>query len=272
MVVFVIGEEYSRRDDIHAAFGGQRQGGISTPAGQPYIFIFTGKSGEQHGYADGWQENGVFLYTGEGQKGDMKFRAGNKAIRDHAANGKDLLLFEALGKQKPVRYLGRFSCPSWDTFQEHDSDGNYRECIQFHLVPSDEERVEQIITSSSEETRSMSLDQLRVRALAASKPEQARQWRKAPQVYRARSQAVRDYVLARAQGRCELTGRTAPFRTKSGEPYLEVHHTRRLSDGGPDDPRHVAAICPSVHREIHFGQHGDKLNSELVAKLKEIEG
>lgn len=269
MTPFLIGEEYSRRDNIHAVFGGQRQGGISTPDGLPYIFIFTGKSGEQHGYADGWQENGVFLYTGEGQRGDMTFRAGNKAIRDHAVNGKDLLLFEALGKRKPVRFLGSFSCPSWDTFNGPDREGNERTCIQFHLVPSDQERLEPVEASPA--ASSMSLEQLRLRALAASKPEQARQWRNAQQAYRARSQAVRDYVLARAAGRCELTGQTAPFRTKSGEPYLEVHHTRRLSDGGPDDPRHVAAICPAVHREIHFGQNGDELNYELIAKLKKIE-
>lgn len=119
MVPFMIGEEYSRRDDIHAVFGGQSQSGISTPRGHPYIFIFTGKNGEQHGYADGWQENGVFLYTGEGQKGDMKFKAGNKAIRDHNVNGKELLLFEALGKKKPIRFLGIYSCQAWDTCCEN---------------------------------------------------------------------------------------------------------------------------------------------------------
>ncbi|WP_417478768.1 HNH endonuclease [Maricaulis sp.] len=270
MIPFVIGEEYSRRDDIHAAFGGQRQGGISTPSEHPYVFIFTGKSGEQHGYTDGWQDNEIFLYTGEGQRGDMTFKAGNKAIRDHTLNGKDLLLFEALGKRKPVRYLGIFSCQSWGAFRGPDSDGNERECIQFHLVPADETQVVPVEATSSA-ARSMSLEELKERALAASKPELALQWRNARQAYRSRSQAVRDYVLARAAGSCELTGKPAPFRTKSGEPYLEVHHTRRVSDGGPDDPRHVAAICPTVHREIHFGQNGDKLNSELVAKLKQIE-
>lgn len=270
IVPYVIGEEYSRRDDIHAAFGGQRQGGISTPSGHPYIFIFTGKSGERHGYADGWQENGVFLYTGEGQKGDMTFKAGNKAIRNHVTDGKELLLFEALGKQKPVRYLGSYCCQSWDTFRGTDSEGNERECIQFHLVPADEGQEEQGKSASSV-AQSMSLEQLRKRALAASKPNQTQQWRNAQQAYRKRSQAVRDYVLARAAGRCELTGKAAPFFTKAGEPYLEVHHTRRLSDGGPDDPRHVAAICPTVHREIHFGQNGEELNAKLVLKLKDIE-
>src|SRR5664279_6099931 len=92
------GATYARRNDIHAKYGGQQQGGISTPSGAPYIFLFTGDEGEAYGYTDGWASDGsgVFFYTGEGQEGDMDFRAGNHAVRDHAADGKDLLLFSTL--------------------------------------------------------------------------------------------------------------------------------------------------------------------------------
>jgi hypothetical protein len=92
---FEVGRTYRRRD-IHAGHGGQQQGGISTPQGRPYLLLFTG-TGEHYGYHDGWDKNGVFLYSGEGQIGDMKFTGGNKAIRDHSKNGKDLHLFEQLG-------------------------------------------------------------------------------------------------------------------------------------------------------------------------------
>jgi 5-methylcytosine-specific restriction protein A len=105
---YEVGRTYNRREDIHAKFGGQQQGGISTPDGAPFIFLFTGEIGEQYGYADGWSE-GVFLYVGEGQRGDMEFIRGNKAIRDHAMNGKELLLFEALKRRAntgtPVSFL-----------------------------------------------------------------------------------------------------------------------------------------------------------------------
>ena len=268
--MFIEGQDYSRVDDIHKHFGGQRYGGISTPQGQPYIFIFTGKSGEQHGYEDGWQDEGVFLYTGEGQVGDMKFQGGNAAIRDHDLNGKELLLFQALGKSKPVRFLGRFACQSWDRFRGPDREGNDRECIQFHLV----KRAMKADADALADTlppKGTTLDELRQRALAAARPIQTRSWREAPVSYRNRSRAVRDYVLMRADGKCELTGKPAPFTTRSGEPYLEVHHTRRLSDDGPDDPRYVAAICPTIHREIHFGERGEALNAELVKRLQEIE-
>ncbi|WP_442870450.1 HNH endonuclease [Aneurinibacillus sp. Ricciae_BoGa-3] len=30
---------------------------------------------------------------------------------------------------------------------------------------------------------------------------------------------------------------------------------RRLSDGGPDNPEHLAAICPNCHIEAHYGQN-----------------
>ena len=78
---FEVGQTYNRRQDIHDEFGGQQQGGISTPTA-PFIFLFTGEMGEQYGYEDGWSD-GVFLYVGEGQRGDMEFVRGNKAIRGH---------------------------------------------------------------------------------------------------------------------------------------------------------------------------------------------
>ena len=50
-LMFVQGQVYRRRD-LHDQYGGQQQGGISTPANHPIILLFTGKSGQQNGYAD----------------------------------------------------------------------------------------------------------------------------------------------------------------------------------------------------------------------------
>ena len=79
---FVVGEIYRRRD-IHNAYGGQMQGGISTPRDFPMIFLFTGDSGPQYGYEDKFQDDGTFSYTGEGRRGPMRMEKGNRAIRDH---------------------------------------------------------------------------------------------------------------------------------------------------------------------------------------------
>ena len=88
-----LGREYKRRE-LHDFYGGQRQGGISTPQKYPYIFIITSKRGEEHGYIDGCIENNnFFLYIGEGQIGDMEFKGGNKAIKYHRQNDKKYFYF-----------------------------------------------------------------------------------------------------------------------------------------------------------------------------------
>ena len=107
---FVVGALYSRQNEIHALLGGQRQGGISTPSQSPFVIIFTGEAGKSHGYADRWDDDGVFHYFGEGQSGNMKMTGGNRAINDHVKDGKRLLAFKSLGHGKPYRYDGEFVC------------------------------------------------------------------------------------------------------------------------------------------------------------------
>jgi 5-methylcytosine-specific restriction protein A len=46
-------------------------------------------------------------------------------------------------------------------------------------------------------------------------------------ITRQRSEAVRVYVLRRANGTCEACRRPAPFATQSGRAYLEPHHIHR---------------------------------------------
>ena len=91
---FEIGRVYNRRNDIHARFGGQQQGGIITPKDHPLVIIITGEEGLQHGYADRLRSDGVFEYFGEGQVGDMQLTGGNKAVAEHSASGTDRLQME----------------------------------------------------------------------------------------------------------------------------------------------------------------------------------
>jgi 5-methylcytosine-specific restriction endonuclease McrA len=61
-------------------------------------------------------------------------------------------------------------------------------------------------------------------------------------------------ALIRANGICEKCDKEAPFKRKSdGTPYLEVHHIKRLADGGEDTIENAIAVCPNCHRELHFG-------------------
>jgi hypothetical protein len=51
--MFEVGRVYDRRREIHKPYGGQHQGGISTPRGRPFVLLFTSPTGEQYGYKDG---------------------------------------------------------------------------------------------------------------------------------------------------------------------------------------------------------------------------
>jgi 5-methylcytosine-specific restriction protein A len=132
---FVVGAVYDRQADIHDRFGGQRQYGISTPQGQPYIFLFSGATGSRHGYFDYYDEDGVFHYFGEGQKGDMRMERGNLAIRNHLRTGRRLLVFKSLGGGRQ-RFVGEFVYEDHDVIPDHpDSDGRLRNAIVFRLRP-----------------------------------------------------------------------------------------------------------------------------------------
>lgn len=82
---------------------------------------------------------------------------------------------------------------------------------------------------------------------------------------RDRSAAVREAVLRRAQGVCELCGEPG-FVTTSGSVYLETHHVVALAADGPDHPSNVVAVCPQDHRRAHFSAERD----EITVRLKEI--
>jgi len=84
-----------------------------------------------------------------------------------------------------------------------------------------------------------------------------------------RDPKVRAWVLQRADGRCELCGKPAPFRGESGEPFLESHHLVMLAQGGPDTPANTAALCPNCHRNLHYGVERAKLRERLTRLIIE---
>mgnify|MGYP001332833891 FL=1 len=189
--MFNVGEKYSRTKDIHDIYGGGRQGGISPSASYPYIFLFTGDSGKAYGYEDGWQNNdGVFLYTGEGQIGDMEFSRGNKAVRDHVENGKRLFLFKNLGKGKPVEYLGEYECASIGFGKGLDRNENTRKTIRFDLVPLDQQVVSEKVNV---ELSKLSLKELRDIALQSVSPPETSKWKNSKQIKRKRSETSSDH-------------------------------------------------------------------------------
>jgi 5-methylcytosine-specific restriction protein A len=127
---FIPGQIYTR-SSIHDQYGGNRQSGICPTANFPYIFIFSGASGHQHGYVDGWITDDVFVYTGAGQFGDMTFSSGNLALKDHQTTGKRVFLFTTDKKRPGVLFEGELELISFDFEERPDSAGNRRRAINF---------------------------------------------------------------------------------------------------------------------------------------------
>jgi hypothetical protein len=107
-------------------YGGNRQGGIAVTANFPYIFIFSGKTGHQHGYKDQWENEDIFSYSGEGQVGDMQFTRGNLSLRDHLKFGKRIFLFTEDEKRSFVKFESELEVVDFDFYYGNDRDGNER--------------------------------------------------------------------------------------------------------------------------------------------------
>jgi 5-methylcytosine-specific restriction protein A len=271
---FEVGKEYNRREQIHAALGGQMQGGISTPSGHAVILLFTGDRGDAYGYRDEFRTDGVFLYTGEGQFGDMQLNKGNLAIKNSAQDGKQILLFEQT-KRGHVRFNGYAKYLGHNFTDRPDCNGESRKAIVFELeientLQSSSAEIQAAGDTTTQKSSGRSLQQLRRAAMAVAPKTLVLKER----VFhvRKRAQAIKKYVLCRANGLCEGCGSTAPFLTHKKQPYLEPHHTTRIADGGPDHPAHVIALCPTCHRKVHHGLGGDEYNIELIQRLSIIEG
>ena len=276
--LFKVGEVYNRMSDIHNKYDGQQQGGISTPAEFPYIFIFTGTTGGDYGYRDGYDNEGVFNYTGEGQIGDMKMTKGNLAIRDHQKNRKEIYLFEKF--LSGYRFVGLCNYIDNRIEKLKDRNGELRDAIVFRLDIVNAQNIDtaqnlhaNIVeapksTYCTKPSKARSLQQLREIALSST-PTQASTQEKIQSIQN-RSTAIKLYAKKRANGICEGCNETAPFETKSG-PYLEVHHLTRLADGGADLPQNVIALCPTCHRKAHYSLDHLEFNNQLINKVATIE-
>ena len=266
--MFEIGKEYKRREEIHLPYGGQRQGGISTPKDKPYIFLFTSDSGGKHGYKDEYRDDGVFWYTGEGQIGDMEMVSGNKAILTHTEQGKTLHVFEE-SKRAYVRYIGTAECLGYHVETRPDNNADDRDAFVFHLdinSVKDGEFKRNLDKSDPKELKCKSIEELRTAAL--SKPPGTVSTSQKRRIAYYRSEALKLYISKRTKGICEGCTAPAPFDSREG-PYLECHHIYRLADGGPDHPENVVGLCPNCHRRAHFAKDAKNFNESLqVVALK----
>ncbi len=113
------------------------------------------------------------------------------------------------------------------------------------------EEFERYKNKIQKETKKLSLDELKSKALEKRKilkkvNVQSTQYLRDP--------FVSEYVKKVANGICQDCKQPAPFISKkTGEPYLETHHIKPLSQGGSDTIDNVIALCPNCHRKRHYG-------------------
>ena len=72
------------------------------------------------------------------------------------------------------------------------------------------------------------------------------------------------FVKERDNNTCEACGFT--FKKKDGENYVEVAHIKPLSEGGPDDPENMVALCPNCHKKLDKGD--EKARNEVIEALR----
>lgn len=134
------------RAQLNASYGGGIQGGMLTPSGGRFIFLFSDPvPGDEYGYTwDGWADGNLdtFFYTGEGSVGDQEFTRRNRILRDAAAEGREVHLFVADGhtgggsRERTHRYMGQFAVDQQDPWRREegiDARGMARSAIVFRL-------------------------------------------------------------------------------------------------------------------------------------------
>jgi hypothetical protein len=258
-VMFVVNKIY-KRSTIHDQYGGTRQGGISPSAAFPYIFIFSGQSGHQHGYRDEWENDNIFAYTGEGQVGDMEFVRGNLALREHLKKGKRVFLFIQVEKGY-VKFEAELEFEDFDFFVGQDREGHTRTAIKFFLkragtkLPYEPEHTELLFMEDQGELKNRNVPNITEReGLVTSRVGQG---------------AYRKSILFRWNYKCAVTNypkkeiliasHIVPWKDSTNEERLDVDNGILLS------PTYDALFDKKL---IGFENNGQIILSNSLSKTK----
>lgn len=117
---------------------------------------------------------------------------------------KDIHLFQQAHRAH-VRYVGQFVCSGFHVREAPGTDGENRQAIIFELVPiadlEDSTAGQEVTLQNPDGSRQDRLRRLRGFALGDSAETREPVQRRAS--FRRRSEAIRQYVLERANGQCE---------------------------------------------------------------------
>jgi 5-methylcytosine-specific restriction protein A len=259
-----------RRQHLNDRFGGNRMSGIVVSNYEPVILLFHTEEPSRQFYQDGFDRDGLYWYSGEGTSGDMAWRPANRAIRDHSADGKDLLLFERVQRKDGLwRFSHQMRYFDHKIERRPDREGNLRDAIVFALLADDSPSL-MAKPAADVQAGLDNVSDLRQALSALMASDSGEIIERIQRMYQ-RSALVARYARARANGVCEACNLPAPFQTVGGDPFLEVHHIERLADGGADRCDRVAAVCPNCHRRCHYAVDYFEYNQQLAARILDLE-
>ncbi|MGR9149629.1 HNH endonuclease [Rhizobium leguminosarum] len=246
-------------------FGGDTQKGIENSQFEQTVIAVSNP--RERRYDDRYLQDGTYQYYGQAaqQDDDPWHGNNNRKLRDHALNGRSLLLF--IRDDNGIRFDGE-----WVYDRHHEVQVNFEERqrphVVFILVRADALQQEQL-QNQIDEFLNEDVAAIRQRAIDAGNPDPNVRAR-AGNAYQ-RAAAVSAHVLNRAGHRCECCPEEAPFNRRNGRPYLECHHIDRRADNGADDIYSVIALHPTCHRFVHHALEGPAKNEEMRAILARIE-
>lgn len=186
-------------------------------------------------YDDIWIDDSTILYTGMGQEGDRVLDGNqNKTIYESRKNGINIHLFETF-KSGEHMYRGKVELieDPYIDYQE-DINGCNRKVWIFPIrlktstsIPF--ELIESVSDLIEKQANKMPIKELEKRAKRVVNKVGSRSI--VTKTY-TRDTFIFQYVKKRANGICDLCEVNAPFLDKNGDPYLESHHVKWLSEGG----------------------------------------
>lgn len=273
---FLPGKQYRRQELLDFVGSRQAQSGVIWGPMQPGCVICTsgGRHGKKVGYFDEQLSDGSWQYFGQGGKGDQNLS--NAANSKLASGDRSILLFTSRepttkeivaqsGYGKLFTFQGDFIVANAEVVLPEAGPRKGDQLLRFYLVRAEGGAFQEELRATVADVPQVSMSALREQLSAENYGPAT--VRLGLVEYRRRSVAVHRYARLRASGFCELCLEHAPFNTRDGIPYLEVHHIHRLADDGPDAPQNVAAICPNCHRAVHYAHNRLGLNAVLAEKI-----
>lgn len=241
------GERFNRRKPIHERFGGSQYSGIAL-SNKGYVLAFTSPAGNDHGYVDGWSDDGLrYFYAGQGQIGDQTFDRSenngrvNSGLRDHDSQGRQLVLFQGL-KGRQYECMGEFVHLSHSMVDGYGTDGEPRKVIRFELLH---------VQGKGDEPEAEQLHVARILGYEGRIAYQVHRRRERDRTLAARARALH------GSRPCSVCG--VDFAELYGMPQgfgLDVHHIHPLSmrsshDNTPTSLDDLIVLCCICHRALH---------------------